>query len=175
MRTLLLTALVVLGLVAAGCGGSSQSPQEKWADGFCSAVTTWKGSISSATSSVEAGNVSKKSLEQAATDVESATSTFVDSLQTLGAPPTESGTSTKDSVSQLSTEVGQGLQKIKTAAKGVTSVAAALSAVSVASGTLSSMSSEISATTQQLQTSSSELQDAFKSTSSCKSLTSKNF
>ena len=44
MRKAVLVLLASLALVAAGCGGDDEptaAPVDEWADGFCTAISTW--------------------------------------------------------------------------------------------------------------------------------------
>src|SRR3990170_8455935 len=106
-KTFLATAVAALALVAAGCGGgdesSSASPTDEWADGFCTAITSWTDSIQSVTEQfTDLSSLSRDGLEIAAGDARTATEDLVDDLQGLGAPDTESGQAVKDSIDELS-------------------------------------------------------------------------
>src|SRR3989304_2585649 len=101
-KILLATSVAALALLAAGCGGSdestSASPTDEWADGFCTAITTWTDSLTSVTDQFNSpSSLSTSPLEDAANDVKSSTQTLVDDLKALGAPVTESGQAVKDS------------------------------------------------------------------------------
>ena len=58
-------------------------------------------------------NLSEEGLKSAADDVESATDTFVEDVQGLGAPDTEAGQKAKESVDQLGDELDSELAKIE--------------------------------------------------------------
>src|SRR6202008_5006450 len=94
-RAACVAAVAALALLAAGCGGKSKSSSgstsaSDWADGLCSSISTWSTSVQKATSSVK-GSTTVDSLQSATGDVTKATNKFVDDLQALGTPDTESG------------------------------------------------------------------------------------
>ena len=69
--------LVSLALLAAGCGGdddssseaTSASPPEEWADGFCSAMTTWTDDLQAAAEPLgDLSSLSEDGIQQAADD-----------------------------------------------------------------------------------------------------------
>jgi hypothetical protein len=169
---LLALATVVL---AAGCGGSKKpDTTTEWANGLCTAVTTWKTSVTAAADPLKSGNLSKSTIQNAGNEVQDATNTFVSTVKKLGKPDTEAGTQAQQSVNQLSDEIHDGTQKISAAAKGVSGVSDALGAISVATSTLAAMSTEISTTFTTLQglDPKGELQTAFNQADACKSLRS---
>src|SRR5206468_9660923 len=102
---LAISSLAVLAVLAAGCGGGGGSSDTKsaqdWADGVCSAINTWTDSLKSAGQSLSGGNLSKDSLESAATDVKDATSQLEDDLSGLGARGTKAGRQARQTPDQL--------------------------------------------------------------------------
>jgi hypothetical protein len=73
-KTLIACGVATLALLAAGCGGGDESPTaspaDEWADGFCTAVTTWTDSLQSVTEQFTSpSSLSKDALDQAAIDV----------------------------------------------------------------------------------------------------------
>jgi len=103
--TAALASLLVLAVLAAGCGGGGgkdTTSAQDWADGVCSAINTWTDSLSSAGQSLSGGNLSKDSLESAAGDVKDATSQLKDDLSGLGTPDTKSGDQAKQTTDELS-------------------------------------------------------------------------
>jgi methyl-accepting chemotaxis protein len=161
-------------LAAAGCGGSSSSttPTDTWASGVCTAVSTWKTSLTNIATSVKSGGVSQDSLNTAATQAKDATNTLADSLKKLGKPDTQAGQQAKDDVNQLSSQLSKNVQTIQDAISNASGAAGVLTAVSTASSTLVTMGNEVSTTIGDLQKldPKGEIQRAFKQSSSCKSL-----
>jgi len=174
-----LASLLALAVLAAGCGGgggsssSTKSPQD-WADGVCSAINTWKDSLSSASESVTGGNLSENSLKQAASDLKDSTAQLKDDLDGLGKPDLESGDKAKDDVDTLSSNVSDGADKIEGALKDVQNGGSIVSALTTGTSTISTMGNQVQSTLNDLKTvdPAGELKSAFENASSCKSLTS---
>ena len=167
--------LLLLVVLVAGCGGggsSGSSSTSDWANGFCSAITSWTTSIQTAGKSLQGGNVSEKSLKSAANDIKSATSTFADDLKGLGKPDTDSGQQAKESVDQLSSQIKSDASEIEQAVEGASGLSGAQKALTTVGSTLSKMSSQISSTLSELNglDPKGDLLKAFNNADSCKSL-----
>ena len=175
-RSLLLAVVLVASLLTAGCGSSKNQTTSAadWADGVCSAITTWECSTKSAGESLKGGNISKDSLESAADDVTSATETLESDLKDVGKPDTQAGQQAKDMVDQLSSELKTETDSIKSAVNDVSGVSGIASAVGTISTTLMTMGNQVSSTLKSLEQldPKSELQTAFQQSSSCKQLSS---
>ena len=168
----LLLPVLVAALLAAGCGSSDDetSGASDWASSVCSAVSTWKTSVSSAATSIQDGNLSENSLESAVDDVTDATKTLADDLKDAGRPDTADGQKAKDVVDQLADEIEDGAQKIGDAIDG----AGLLEAISAITGTLGTMGDQVGAAVDQLEQldPAGELNDAFSNADECSSLRS---
>ena len=169
------TLVLVLAVLAAGCGSSSEplSPAE-WADGVCSAITTWKSSVTSSADSLKGGNLTQDSLKSAADNVSSATDTLESDLKDLGKPDTESGQQAQDSIDQLSSDLTTGSDSIKTAVDGVTDLSGVPAAATTIGTTLQTMQSQVTSTVNSLKQldAPGELQTAFQQSSACQQLSS---
>ena len=176
-RKLLASGTAALALVAAGCGGSdesSASPTEEWADSFCTAITTWKDSLTSVTEQFSSpSSLTSEALTNAANDAKSSTDTFVDELRALGPPETESGEAVKSSVDELSNTVESEVAKIESAAEGVSGLADLPSAISSITTSLTAMSSALSSTVQTAESAdaSGELRTALEDSPACANIT----
>jgi hypothetical protein len=170
------SALVAsVALLAAGCGGSKSStvtPTDTWASGVCTAVTTWKTSLTNIETTVKSGGLSKDSINTAVNQAKSATDTLAKDLKKLGKPNTQAGQTAKSDLDTLSTELNKNVQTIQDAISGASGAAGVLTAVSTASATLVTMGQEVSSTLTALQKldPKGELETAFKQADSCKSL-----
>lgn len=117
---LIATCVAALALVA-GCGGSDESsstteatPASEWADGFCSAVTTWTDDLTNVKNDFGLDDLSRDGLQAAADDLTASTRTLVDDLKALGAPDTESGEEVKSSIDELATTLEAEMDAIQT-------------------------------------------------------------
>lgn len=172
--------VVALATLATGCGGKSAGSQSTsaastsaadWANNLCSAVSTWSTSVQSTTSSLK-GNVTQESLKSASTDVTKATNKFVDDLQGLGTPNTESGKKAKETLDTLAGQLKTDVQTIDKAVNEATGTSGALQAVSTVSSTLVTVGDQATkalADIQQLDTK-GELDKAFRGSEECKKL-----
>lgn len=176
-RSPLAVVVAVAALLVAGCGGSDDggsgtSPTTEWADGLCSAITTWTSSISSIGDTLTGGNLSKDSLTSAVDEAKTATETFSSDLDDLGTPDTDAGGQAKDAVDKLSTELEDGVATIEGAIDGVSGVSDIVTAVSTVSSTLVTMGNEVGATISGLEDidAKGELESAFEQAESCAEL-----
>jgi hypothetical protein len=176
-RVALASVLVAMLALLSGCGGNDEksktlSPAE-WADGLCSSLVTWKGSVQSATSKLKSGDVSKDSLNQTADSVSEANSKLGDDVDALGKPPMPAADEAKADVEDLVTELKDETGKIKDTLSGVSGTADVMSAVSSASASISTMANAVSATTNQLKslrTTDDEWKQAFDQSDACTTL-----
>jgi hypothetical protein len=165
-----LAALIgILALLAAGCGSdksSNSSSTTDWANGVCSAITTYRQSVTDAVDSLK-GNVSQAGFKDATNQVQKATNTFVDTTKSLGKPDTDAGKQAKTTLETLSTQLQSELDTVKNA--GNTGLVQSLSTVTTA---LATAQTQISTAFDQLKglDAQGELSNAFKQASACDSL-----
>jgi hypothetical protein len=175
-RLFSLALVLVLAVLAAGCGSKSSEPTSTadWADGVCSAITTWAGSIKSSADSLKGGNLTQDSLKSAGDEMNSATDTLESDLKDLGKPDTQSGQQAKDSIDQLSSDLSADSDSIKTALDGVSDPSDVPSATATVSSTLATMQSQVTSTVDSLKQldAQGELQTAFQQSSACQQLSS---
>lgn len=142
-RTVLSILVVGVALVAAGCGGSDstdEDPTAAWASGFCTAVTSWTDELQSVASSFsDTSNLSQDGLESAADDVKSATQQFVDDIQGLGRPETESGEEVESALDSLSTTLETETANIEETVEGISGLTGIPSAITAITTSLSAM------------------------------------
>ena len=171
---LLLLPVLVAALLAAGCGSSDDetSGANDWASSVCSAVSTWKTSVSSAATSLQGGNLSENSLESAVDDVTDATKTLADDLKDAGRPDTADGQKAKDVVDQLADEIEDGAKTIGDAVDDASG--GLLEAISTITGTLATLRDQVGAAVDQLEQLEpvGELKDALNNADECSSLRS---
>ncbi len=178
-RTITLVALsTALAFALVGCGGGNSASTTTtsttdWANGFCTAYTTWKDSIKSIGDQLTS-SLSKEGLDTAATDTKTATQKFSDDLKALGKPDTQSGQEVKSSVDQLATTLQDDLTKIEDTANGVSGLSGIPSAATTISGTITAMGAAVTSTLQTIQNANvkGDLKTAFDQAPACKGVTS---
>lgn len=178
-RALLGSFVAALALVGASCGGddepsASEASASEWADGFCTAVTTWTSELEEIGDAFrDPSTLSTDAVKQAARDAGAATEQFVTDVRALGAPDTEAGEQVQDSVDELADMVEQQKSEIEEAvedASGLTGLTAAIASVGTA---LSSMATAFQSTLETLEAAdaSGELEQALEDSEACDELT----
>ena len=161
---------VLLAAVAlTGCGSSEEaSPTVTWANGLCSAITTYSTALRDAGTTVQSGGVSQSSIQDAANTVTDATKTFASAVGDLGAPETSAGEAAKQTLDNLSSQLEEDANAIKDATSG----SSALSAVSAVSSTLLTAKDQVTSAIDDLTSlgAKSELQQAFADAEACDSV-----
>jgi hypothetical protein len=167
---------LLVAFLASGCGGDGggDSSATQWADDVCSAITTWKDSVTSTADSLRGGNLSEDAVKGAVDDLKSATSDFVDDVRGLGKPDTEAGDKAKESLDQLADDADENLSTIEGAVDDASGVSGLVQAVTAIGTALSTMVTQISSTFTELGKldAGGELESAFKEADSCTELES---
>jgi hypothetical protein len=171
--------VVVLALVATGCGGGGEpsteaTPAAEWADGLCSAITTWTDELQAIRDRFsDPSSVSQDAVEGAASDARDATQTFLDDVQALGRPDTESGQQAADELDALSTELESSLDRVESEVEGASGITGAIGASAIVVGEFAKMGAALTDTFRALEgiDASGELQAAFEQAGSCDELT----
>ena len=182
-RNLILAFLVLaLAAVAAGCGGSDDettttetAATAEWADGLCTAISTWKSSLSSIASQfTDLSSLTEDGVRSAADDAKEATDTFRDDLEGLGTPDTESGDEIKSSVDDLSSTVETEVDSLETTVGDVSSLADVPTAVTAATASIEKMSTALSSTITTIKAADTqgEIKAAIDNSPDCASVTS---
>jgi len=165
-----------LVLVAAGCGKSAdQKANESYADSVCTAIGSWETQVKSVASNISAGSLSKGGLQSTLTQIQSATASLKTQVKAVPAPNTSDGNAAKQQISTLSTELATTLSSVKSAVAQIPNNASALqiaSALAPLAPKVTSLASTADSTVKAVENAGGSLSDAFKSTDSCKSLTS---
>ncbi|HTZ04481.1 MAG TPA: hypothetical protein VMB53_01870 [Gaiellaceae bacterium] len=165
-------AVVAVALASAGCGGKKNetTSTQDWANGVCTAFTTWKNSLTDLQKTVKTGGLTQDSLNSAVNDAQDATTTLAKDLKKLGKPDTQAGQQAKDDVQQLSDELSSGSKTISDAMSNAKGATGFLTAVSTITSTLASMVTEVQTTVTNVQKldPKGELEQAFKSAPACK-------
>jgi methyl-accepting chemotaxis protein len=162
---------------AAGCGGTStqdKSEAEKWADGVCSSISTWRDTVSQARSTLRhPADLSVGTFEDTLRDVVDATRRLVTEVGNLGPPDTTAGDQAANQLSNLSEDLDKEMAVLKkTIRSDATSLSQMLANLSTITGALSTMSADTRKTVHELSSldGATELRDAFDSSASCQHL-----
>lgn len=167
MKTAALLAAVVL--LAVGCGSDKSSQEDSttaWANGLCSAVTTFRDSVQSTANSFS-DNVSQAGFKDAEQQVKDATDTFTTEVKKLGKPKTDAGDQAKETVDTLAAQLRTDLETVENA-----SGSGLVQTLSVVTTALTTAQTQVKTAFDQLKTldAQGELSDAFKQASACDSL-----
>jgi hypothetical protein len=181
---LAITAVVLVAV--AGCGSSSDDSSSApssastsatasaqtvaWADQLCSAASTWKGQLSTATSRLgDTANLSVNGVRSSLTSMATATGDFADDLRSLGSPGTQAGDQAQQDLSDLGDSLDAQQQKISDTLAGVTTARQLVSALPALTTSLSAMGAAFGSTADQLSTldGGAELEAAFQASTAC--------
>jgi hypothetical protein len=161
--------LVAVLLLVVGCGSDKSSNEDStvaWANGLCSAVTTFRDSVQS-TANTFSDNVTQAGFKDAEKQVKEATDTFVTETKKLGKPETDAGDQAKQTVETLADQLKADLEAVENA-----SGSGLVQTLSVVSTTLTTAQTQVKTAFDQLESldAQGELSDAFKQASACDSL-----
>lgn len=164
----------VLTLAAAGCGGSSSDTKanEAYANSVCSAIGDWEQQVKSIATSFS-GGISKASLQEKVTQVESATKTLVTEIKAVPPPDTSEGQAAKQQLDQLSSDITNTVDAAKSAATQIqddASVATITAAIAALAPQVQTLAGETKSAISTLKDAGGSLASAFKGTDSCQSL-----
>jgi hypothetical protein len=173
MTGAILALIATLAMLAAGCGGSSDTKaNEAYANSVCSAIGSWQQEIKSIASDFS-GGVSLASLQTKVTQAEAATKTLVTQIKAVSPPDTSEGQAAKQQLDQLTTDINNTVDAASTALTEVQanpSAAAVSATVATLAPQVQSLASETNSAISTLKSAGGSLASAFKSTDSCKSL-----
>ena len=165
--------LVVMALLAAGCGGSSDtSADDAYANSVCSAIGSWEQQVKGVVTDLS-GGVSKASLQAKVAQVESATKALATQIKAIPPPATSDGQAAQQQLDQLSTSATATVNTAKSAVADIPSNASAgtvASALAPLVPQVKSLASTAQSTVNSLKDVGGSLSSAFKNSASCKSL-----
>ena len=158
--------VLVLALLAAGCGGDEEDSNAAWADDVCGSVSSWVDSVRDAAESVTQG---EGSVDDAVEDVKSATDQLDDDLR--GLEPPEAAEQVQDTIEQLLDQLQSGVRTIENAVDNA-SGGEALAALSTIGATISTMSEAVQSALDDLRDADTgeTLRQAFEDSDSCQDL-----
>jgi hypothetical protein len=175
-----LSAIAALAVAAAGCGGSSESPQEKWANSICTPIMDWRDDVTNAADNVRAviKTPSSESVQTIVTEVNSAvtaTQTLENNLSSVGPPPTDNASSAQDIITGLRSSLQKSLNTAKSGAQQLqnsSSLNDVVTTITEIGSQLAGTVGQVQSAVTSLQESSSELKNGIDDADSCKDLRS---
>ena len=170
----IVATLVVVALMAAGCGGDSvdEKANETYANGVCTAIGDWGQQVKGIATTFT-GSISQAGLESKLDQAASATQTLVAKIKAVPPPDTSDGQAAKQQLDQLITDVDKTIDAAKTAAAKLPADAS----VATIGATIASLAPQVQALAAEAESAASTLKhaggslaDAFKQSDSCQSL-----
>jgi hypothetical protein len=172
----LLSMLVAIGLavVGAGCGGSSSEKKanEAYANGVCTAISTWTSEIQSMATPFRP-RLSKASLQKKLARFQTTTKNLVAEIRAVPPPNTSEGQNAKKQVSHLVTQAQATTTAVRAAAAKIPAKASPsqiASALSALPPKLRDLSSAVQSTVSSLKQAGGSLSSAFDGAPACKKL-----
>ena len=167
-----------LATAAAGCGASSESAQEKWADDVCSPLLDWSKQMTTlandAKNAIQSPSTSTvNQLKGDAQQAADATKTLETNLTNLPPAPGANGQSVKDNFTSNANQVSKAVAQLQTSAKSLSSsgnLNQAATTLSTAAGQVSTFSTQMQSAINTAKQSSSDLKKGFEDASSCQEL-----
>ena len=164
----------MLGLAAAGCGGSSSDTKanKAYADSVCTAIGKWEQQIKQIATDFS-GGISKASLQSKVTQAEAATKTLASEIRAAPPPNSEQGKAAKQQLDQLTSDVQATVNSAQSSLAQLqgnaspSTIAAALAALAPQVQGLVNNARTALVT---IKGAGGSLASAFKSTDSCKSI-----
>jgi hypothetical protein len=126
-------ALLLALLMLTGCGGSSQSQAEKWADNVCSSIGDWRQELSTTTSDLttkaQNGTLNLDELKSGLNSALNDTKKLVNDLRDVGPPNTEAGKQARQKLDDVTSTVESSIDTARSKAQSAGSLPAAIAAV----------------------------------------------
>lgn len=167
-----------LAVAAAGCGGSSESAQEKWANQVCSPFVDWSKQMTTLANDAKSAiqSPSASSVDQLKSDAQQAvdaTTTLQKDLENLPPAPGDNGQSVKSTFTTYVNQVNLAIDQLQTSATSLSSssnLTEAATALSAAAGQVSTFSTQTQNAINSAKATSSDMQKGFEDASSCQEL-----
>ncbi len=171
--------LAFVAFAAVGCGGDDESTSttgaDEWAAGFCSAVTSWTDELQTIGDEItDPSSLDADTLKDAGESVNSATETFIEDVQALGSPDTESGEEVRSSLDTLTDTLEAERADIEEAANGVSGLTDLPAAISTIGTSLTAMGTAFQTALEAIEDADvgEELETAFEDSDACAEITS---
>lgn len=169
--------VVVLGLVAAGCGGSETSESERYAEDVCTSVDDWQGELRGIATALRddlgEGDLSRESVQDAIDQAAEATEELVGDLETAGPPQTEAGSQAGAELRDLADRLERRVDRAETlASEPAPTLSELVQQLGLIAAEVEAGLTDVAATYERLREldPAGELGDAFRETNECEEL-----
>jgi hypothetical protein len=156
-------------VLAAGCGGEDESSSEAWANDFCSASADWRSSLEEIVSQFQSpSDLNADSIQGAVDDGLEATETFLEEVDSLGAPETEAGEEVAGIVDSMSSSIQTTADGLRSTFEGADSLQDLIAQAGTAAAQVGQLEQELQGSLDQLeQVETGELGQELESNEDC--------
>jgi hypothetical protein len=174
-----LAAIIVLALVAAGCGGGegSSAEEEAWANEVCTSIASWRTEVQTiatdAAQAVTEPGATRDTVEGAIDDGLQATETLLEDLRGAVPPDTSEGDEAKAAVDAFLDDVSSANDEVESALADLPEGAGLAAIVAELSGLATSLQTTVEsgrALVTELTELGGTMQEAFENADSCQEL-----
>ena len=172
----LLALSVAVAVLSAGCGG--QSAEEKYANGVCTDIGTWKDQIQKSVNDVrdQVQAPGTGTLAAISTNVQSAvgaTNNLASDLKSRPAPDTDEGAEAKQDLEALGSQAQATVTNVKQTLANLpqnANLSQIATTLAPLAGSLQSLATKTSSTLESVKSAGSKMKDAFENSDACKKL-----
>jgi hypothetical protein len=165
----ILTCATAVVLLAAGCGGEEESASEAWANDFCSAAADWRTSLEEIVGQFQSpSDLNADSISGAIDDGLEATDSFLDEVDSLGAPETEAREEVAGIVDSMSSSIQTTADGLRSTFEGADSLQDLITQAGAAASEIGQLEQELRSSLDQLeQVETGELGQELESNEDC--------
>jgi methyl-accepting chemotaxis protein len=169
MRRILAPILLVALLLAAGCGGEEESSTEAWTNDFCSASADWRSSLEDIVGQFQSpSDLDADSIQGAVDDGLDATESFVDEVESLGAPETEAGQEVADILDSMTSSIQSTADDLRSTFEGADSLQDLVARAGEAASQIGQLEQELQSSLDEIENlNTGELRDELESNEDC--------
>jgi methyl-accepting chemotaxis protein len=169
VRRVALICAVGLLLLAAGCGGEDESSTEAWSNDFCSASADWRSSLENIVSQFQSpSDLDADSIQGAIDDGLEATESFVDEVESLGAPETEAGQEVAGILDSMTSSIQTTADDLRSTFEGADSLQDLVARAGEAASQIGQLEQELQSSLDEIENlNTGELRDELESNEDC--------
>ena len=169
MRRVALICAFGLLLLAAGCGGEEESSTEAWTNDFCSASADWRSSLEDVVGQFQSpSDLDADSIQGAIDDGLEATESFVDEVESLGAPETEAGQEVAGILDSMTSSIQTTADDLRSTFEGADSLQDLVARAGEAASQIGQLEQELQSSLDEIENlNTGELRDELESNEDC--------